>query len=184
MPGLTYQQQERQGKRKRPEPRHLWKMAVFSLEKHCIHILYCHTYCRRSYFNGSDLNRKILNGNISWQGASNYCIPIKDVIFETVSCKNLTFHVFCNFCQLWGEAHSASEKVSLRCGSVKEAYRGRSLQDSLERQLHPAPLALLQKSAWKGKGESLLTTCSLLAFAQASTDVTSIFWAPGRTKLP
>lgn len=56
------------------------------------------------------LTGKLFNNNIHWQGASNYCTAIKVVIFEPMPCKSLTFHVFCNMCQLLEELQITSDQ--------------------------------------------------------------------------
>lgn len=99
-------------------------MAGFCLKKSCIHISHHHTYCERSYFDGrSDFNRKIFNGNIYWQDASNCCIPIKAVIFEPVPCKSFTFHVFRNSRQLWGKVQVASGQDKLETGQCRRGTK-------------------------------------------------------------
>lgn len=151
-------------RRDRAEARYLWKKAVFCLKKNCIHISHHHTYCERSYFDGrSDFNRKIFNGNIYWQNASNCCIPIKAVIFEPVPCKSFTFHVFRNSVSSEGKCRLPLGKTSLKRGNAEETLRGWSLQASLEGQPHLVPLILPEgRSAWEGKRERFLLSLLLL----------------------
>lgn len=83
------------------------------------------------------LTERLFNSNIYWQGANNYCIPPKAVIFEPMPSTNLTFYAFCNSRQLRKEQQCASEQGTSGRRKSTRGTRRLITAGFLMKQSHP-----------------------------------------------